>query len=85
MDDEKKKKLEAAGFQVGSVAEFLQLSPKEQKLVENVVVRHGKPLGICVCKGLGKGRCQGNGWINDKDKFTPCKYLKPFDKMDIVK
>ena len=34
MDAEKKERLEAAGFKVGSVAEFLELSPAESALIE---------------------------------------------------
>ncbi|MFA9202218.1 MAG: helix-turn-helix domain-containing protein [Candidatus Nanopelagicaceae bacterium] len=34
MDPIKRQKLEAAGWKVGSVAEFLQLSPEEEAIVE---------------------------------------------------
>lgn len=34
MDTRKRKRLEAAGFAVGSVAEFIGLTPEEQALVE---------------------------------------------------
>ena len=30
MDDEKKKRLEAEGFRIGTIAEFLDLTPEEQ-------------------------------------------------------
>jgi len=38
MIEEKKNRLEEAGFQVGSVADFLQLSPEEQARIEKLVV-----------------------------------------------
>lgn len=34
MDEEKKKRLEAKGWKVGTVAEFLELTPEEGMLVE---------------------------------------------------
>ncbi|RMF24947.1 MAG: XRE family transcriptional regulator [Deltaproteobacteria bacterium] len=34
MDKEKKKRLEAAGWRVGSVAEFLELTPEEEEFIE---------------------------------------------------
>ncbi len=34
MDEEKKKRLEAKGWKVGTVAEFLELTPEEAMLVE---------------------------------------------------
>ncbi len=39
MTEDKKKRLEEAGFQVGSVADFLQLSPEEQDRIENRIVQ----------------------------------------------
>ena len=47
MTDDKKEKLKSSGFQVGSIAEFLDLSPEEQFMIENVIIRNGKPIGIC--------------------------------------
>ena len=54
MDENKAKRLEDAGFQVGSVAEFLNLTQEEQSQIDNVIVRNGKPIGVCDCKGKGK-------------------------------
>ena len=54
MDENKAKRLEDSGFQVGTVAEFLNLTPEEQSLIDNVIVRNGKPIGVCDCKGKGK-------------------------------
>lgn len=34
MDDHKRQQLEAAGWQVGTVADFLELSPSESEMVE---------------------------------------------------
>lgn len=44
MDEEKKKRLEAKGWKVGTVAEFLKLTPEEVLLVEIKLVlsRHLK-------------------------------------------
>jgi hypothetical protein len=79
MDEEKKQRLEATGFKVGSVAEFLDLTSEEQSLVENVIIRHGKPIGICDCKGKGKESCMGNGWIKDGKGYLKCPYFKEYE------
>ena len=79
IDDDKKKKLEEAGFQVGSLAEFLDLSLEEQELIENVIVRNGKPLGTCECLGKGKNSCKGNGWIRDGAGYQRCPYFTSFE------
>ncbi|MDJ0662312.1 MAG: helix-turn-helix transcriptional regulator [Crocosphaera sp.] len=34
MDNQKRQRLEAAGWQVGTVAEFLELSPSESEMIE---------------------------------------------------
>ena len=79
MTEEKKKSLEAAGFQVGSIAEFLDLSPDEQSLINNIIIRNGKPIGICDCMGKGKKNCKGNGWIKDGSGYQTCPYFTQFD------
>lgn len=79
MNEEKKNKIETVGFQVGSVAEFLDLTPEEQVLVENVIVRNGKPIGTCECLGKGKESCKGNGWIRDKAGYQKCPYFKSWN------
>jgi len=79
MDEEKKQRLEATGFKVGSVAEFLDLTPEEQSLVGNVIIRHGKPIGICDCKGKGKESCMGNGWIRDGEGYQKCPYFIEYE------
>ena len=76
MNDDKKKKLQAQGFKIGSVAEFLDLTPEEQSLINNVIIRHGKPIGICDCKGKGKQSCMGNGWVRDGTGYQKCPYFK---------
>lgn len=78
MTDEKKKQLEAKGFQVGSVAEFLDLSPEEQAMIENVIIKNGKPIGICECLGKGKENCRGNGWVRDGSGYQTCPYFQQF-------
>ncbi len=78
MTEEKKKKLEAKGFQVGTVAEFLDLTPEEQEMIENVIIRNGKPIGTCQCLGKGKESCKGNGWIRDGSGFQKCPYFQEF-------
>jgi hypothetical protein len=80
MDENKKKKLTDAGFEIGSVADFLDLSPEEQKLIDNVIKRHGKPIGTCECSGKGKKDCKGNGWIRDGAGFQKCPFFNSWDK-----
>ena len=79
MNEEKKKRLEAAGFRVGSIAEFLGLTPEEQAKIENMIVTHGKPIGVCECLGKGKDKCKGNGWIRDGSGYQKCPYFKSFE------
>ena len=78
MTDEKKKQLEARGFQVGSIAEFLDLSPEEQAMIENVIIKNGKPIGVCECLGKGKENCRGNGWVRDGSGYQTCPYFQQF-------
>ena len=78
MDENKAKRLEDSGFQVGTVAEFLNLTPEEQSLIDNVIVRNGKPIGVCDCKGKGKESCRGNGWIRDGEGYQKCPYFLEF-------
>lgn len=78
MTEEKKKSLEDKGFQVGTVAEFLDLSPEEQEMIENVIIRNGKPIGTCQCLGKGKESCKGNGWIRDGAGYQKCPYFQEF-------
>lgn len=79
MNEEKKNKIETAGFQVGSVAEFLDLTPEEQELIENVIIRNGKPIGTCECLGKGKESCKGNGWIRDGAGYQKCPFFKSWN------
>ena len=78
MTEEKKKRLEAEGFKVGSVAEFLGLTPEEQAKIENVIKTNGKPIGVCECLGKGKDKCKGNGWVRDGDGYQKCPYFQEF-------
>ncbi len=78
MTEEKKKKLEAKGFQVGTVAEFLDFTSEEQEMIENVIIRNGKPIGTCQCLGKGKESCRGNGWIRDGSGYQKCPYFQEF-------
>ncbi len=80
MTEEKKKKLEANGFQVSSVAEFLELTPEEQEMIENVIIRNGKPIGVCECLGKGKENCRGNGWVRDGSGYQICPYFESWSK-----
>lgn len=79
MTEEKKKRLEAAGFQIGSVVEFLNLTPEEQAKINNAIIRNGKPIGVCECLGKGKQNCRGNGWIRDGAGFQKCPYFTSWD------
>ncbi len=78
MTDEKKKKLKTAGFQVGSIAEFLNLTLEEQAKIDNIIIRNGKPIGVCECLGKGKEKCKGNGWVRDGSGFQTCPYFQDF-------
>ena len=80
MTDEKKKRLEEAGFRVGSVAEFLDLTPEEQAKIDNMIIRNGKPIGVCDCLGKGKEKCKGNGWVRDGSGYQKCPYFQEFSK-----
>jgi hypothetical protein len=76
--DDKKKRLEEAGFRVGSFAEFLDLTPEEQAKIDNMIIRNGKPIGVCECLGNGKEKCKGNGWVRDGAGFQTCPYFINF-------
>jgi len=79
MTDDKKNRLENAGFKVGSIEEFLNLTLEEQAQINNIIIRNGKPIGICECLGKGKGKCKGNGWVRDGSGFQMCPYFAQFD------
>jgi len=78
MDEKKKKYLEEAGFRVGSIAEFLSLTSEEQAKINNMIIRNGKPIGICDCLGKGKEKCKGNGWVRDGSGYQKCPYFQEF-------
>ena len=73
MTDEKRKRLEAAGFKIGTIEEFLNMEPGE---LDTVIVRNQKPIGICECNGKGKDKCKGNGWIKDGSGYQKCPYFE---------
>jgi hypothetical protein len=75
MDDSKKSQLEKSGFQVGSIADFLNLSQEEQAKIDNIIIRNGKPIGVCECLGKGKEKCKGNGWVRDGAAYQKCPYF----------
>ena len=79
MDENKAKRLESIGFKVGKLADFLNLSPEEQSQIDNVIIKNGKPIGICDCLGKGKGSCKGNGWIRDGAGYQRCPYFTSFE------
>lgn len=78
MTDEKSKQLKAKGFKAGSVAEFLELTQEEQAMIDNVIIRNGKPIGVCECSGKGKEICKGNGWVKNEFAFQTCPYFQEF-------
>jgi hypothetical protein len=80
MDDGKKSQLEKAGFQVGFIADFLNLSQEEQSKIDNIIIRNGKPIGFCECKGKGKEKCRGNGWIKDGNGYQKCPFFEENNK-----
>jgi len=79
MTDDKKNRLEQSGFRVGTIAEFLNLTPEEQSQIQNIIIRNGKPIGVCDCLGKGKDKCKGNGWVKDGTGFQKCPYFVSFD------
>ena len=79
MIDDKKNRLEQSGFRVGTIAEFLNLTPEEQSQIQNIIIRNGKPIGVCDCLGKGKDKCKGNGWVKDGTGFQKCPYFVSFD------
>ena len=80
MDENNKKRLEEAGFRVGSIAEFLDLTPEQQAKIDNMIIRNGKPIGVCDCLGKGKETCKGNGWVRDGSGYQKCPYFQEFSK-----
>jgi hypothetical protein len=78
MDEDKKNRLENAGFKVGSKEEFLNLTLEEKAKIDNIIIRNGKPIGICECLGKGKNKCKGNGWVRDGSGFQKCPYFQEF-------
>ena len=79
MTDDKKNRLEQSGFRVGTIAEFLNLTPEEQSQIQNIIIRNGKPIGVCDCLAKGKDKCKGNGWVKDGTGFQKCPYFVSFD------
>jgi hypothetical protein len=79
MTDDKKNRLEQSGFRVGTIAEFLDLTPEEKAQIQNIIIRNGKPIGVCDCLGKGKEKCKGNGWVKDGTGFQKCPYFVSFD------
>ncbi len=80
MDDGKKNQLKKAGFKVGSIADFLNLTQEEQAEIDNIIIRNRKPIGVCDCLGKGKKKCNGNGWLRDGNGYQKCPYFEQFDK-----
>jgi len=78
MDEDKKNRLESAGFKVGSIEEFLNLKVEEQAKIDNIIIRNGKPIGVCDCLGKGKNKCKGNGWVRDGSGYQKCPYFQEF-------
>lgn len=79
MTDDKKNCVEQSGFTVGTIAEFSNLTPEEQLQIQNIIIRNGKPIGVCDCLGKGKDKCKGNGWVKDGTGFQKCPYFVSFD------
>ena len=79
MTDDKKNRLEQSGFRVGTIAEFLDLTAEEQAQIQNIIIRNGKPIGVCDCLGKGKEKCKGNGWVKDGTGFQKCPYFVSFN------
>ena len=78
MDEDKKNRLESAGFKVSSIEEFLNLTLEEKAKIDNIIIRNGKPIGVCDCLGKGKNKCKGNGWVRYGSGFQKCPYFQEF-------
>jgi len=78
MDEDKKNQLRNIGFKVGSVEEFLNLTLEEKAKIDNIIIRNGKPIGVCECLGKGKNKCKDNGWVRDGSGFQKCPYSQEF-------
>jgi len=79
MNEDKKNRLENAGFKVGSIEEFLNLTAEEQEKIDNIVIINGKPIGVCECLGKGKESCKGNGWLWHEGGYHKCQYFSPWN------
>lgn len=66
MDAEKRKALEAAGFRVGTVAEFLGLTPEEERLVE---------LRVSLARAVRRRREEAN--LSQKDLAARARTTQP--------
>ena len=64
---------------MGSIEEFLNLTLEEKAKIDNIIIRNGKPIGVCDCLGKGKNKCKGNGWVRDGSGFQMCPYFAQFD------
>ena len=76
MSEAKQNRLEKNGFRVGTIAEFLDLTSEEQAKIDNIIIRNGRPIGVCECLGKGKEKCRGNGWVRDGSGFQVCPYFQ---------
>jgi len=73
---------------------FDKNSVLKEKYGDSLITVKDLVIGVCECKGRGKGRCIGNGWArhlkepSDEDlifNFNKCKYIKTIDnEEDIV-
>jgi hypothetical protein len=44
-----------------------------------MIIRNGKPIGVCDCLGKGKEKCKGNGWVRDGSGYQKCPFFQQFD------
>lgn len=65
---------------ITSIEEYLNLSYEDKCKIKNVIVKHGKPIGICSCNGNGMEGCFGNGWINRNNNYTKCPKMTFFEE-----
>lgn len=49
---------------------------------DKLIIRHGKPIGVCECKGKGAGRCGGGGFekfiilTEEKSDYKKCTKIQ---------
>ena len=70
---------EAQGISSLNILKFIDRLETEIDAVHSfMIIRNGKPIGICDCLGKGKEKCKGNGWVRDGSGYQKCPYFQEF-------